>query len=69
MNFFTNHTVQILQLAVLALFVVFAVAFAAEPPKDLKGAEQFYYGYAAPYAAYGYAAYPYAAYPYSYYYR
>ncbi|MDR5297238.1 hypothetical protein RHP02_25830 [Salmonella enterica subsp. enterica serovar Typhimurium] len=53
--------------AVLALFVVFAMAFPGEPAKDLKGSEQFYYGYAAPYAAY--AAYPYAAYPYSYYYR
>ncbi|PSN31107.1 hypothetical protein C0J52_19435 [Blattella germanica] len=60
--------------AVLALFVVFAVAFAAEPAKDLKGAEQFYAAY--PYAAYGgYAAYPYAhyaaysAYPYGFYYR
>ena len=46
------------QFAVLALFIVFAVAFAAEPTKDLKGAEQFYF--AAPYA--GYAAYPYATY-------
>ncbi|KAJ9597530.1 hypothetical protein L9F63_011627, partial [Diploptera punctata] len=52
--------------AVLALFVVFAVAFAAEQPaKDLKGAEQFYLGYGAPVAAYG--AYPYAGL--GYYYR
>ncbi|KAJ9580792.1 hypothetical protein L9F63_024033, partial [Diploptera punctata] len=51
---------------VLALFVVFAVAFAAEPAKDLKGAEQFYF--AAPYA--GYAAYPYGAFgTLGYYYR
>ncbi|PSN45315.1 hypothetical protein C0J52_12463 [Blattella germanica] len=48
-------------IAVLALLAVFAVAFAAEPAKDLKGAEQFYGAY--PYAAYGgYAAYPYAGY-------
>ncbi|KAJ9581397.1 hypothetical protein L9F63_023424, partial [Diploptera punctata] len=57
--------------AVLALFVVFAVAFGAEQvAKDLKGAEQFYYGYAAPYAGYAaYGAYPYAAAAYPYYYR
>ena len=48
------------QFAVLALFVVFAVAFAAEPAKDLKGSEQFYFGYGAPYGTYAYGAYPYA---------
>ncbi|KAJ9597529.1 hypothetical protein L9F63_011626, partial [Diploptera punctata] len=54
--------------AVLALFVVFAVAFAAEPAKDLKGSEQFYFGYGAPYAGYAaYSAYPYAGL--GYYYR
>ncbi|PSN31112.1 hypothetical protein C0J52_19432 [Blattella germanica] len=46
--------------AVLALLAVFAMAFAAEPAKDLKGAEQFYGAY--PYGAIGYGAYPYAAY-------
>ena len=47
--------------------MVFAVAFAAEPAKDLKGAEQFYVGYGGygGYAAYG--AYPYAGL--GYYYR
>ncbi|PSN31110.1 hypothetical protein C0J52_19430 [Blattella germanica] len=49
-----------LLLAVLALLAVFAITFAAEPAKDLKGAEQFYGAY--PYGAIGYGAYPYAAY-------
>jgi hypothetical protein len=58
------------QFAVLALFVVFAVAFAAEPAKDLKGAEQFYFGYGAPYAGISaYGAYPYAGAGLGYYYR
>ena len=47
--------------------MVFAVAFAAEPAKDLKSAEQFYFGYGAPYASYAYGAYPYAGL--GYYYR
>ena len=49
---------------------MFAVAFAAEPAKDLKGAEQFYFGYGAPYAGISaYGAYPYAGAGLGYYYR